>query len=105
MNAKLVAVAIVCALCMHVHGYDRDEKAPNVACDVVIVGGTTAAFAAAIASAAEGVETCLIEPTDWVGGQLTASAVVTPSLQFLFDSFSVQPAIDFAWHTVWSLLM
>jgi hypothetical protein len=29
--------------------------------------------------------TCLLEPTDWVGGQLTASAV---------------PAIDFAWHKV-----
>jgi hypothetical protein len=53
--------------------------------DVVIAGGTTAAFAAAVASAQSGAKTCLIEPTDWVGGQITASAV---------------PAIDEAWHTI-----
>ncbi|AMV37447.1 FAD-dependent oxidoreductase [Planctomyces sp. SH-PL62] len=53
--------------------------------DVIIAGGTTAAFAAAVASAESGARTCLIEPTDWVGGQLTASAV---------------PAIDEAWHTI-----
>jgi hypothetical protein len=53
--------------------------------DVVIAGGTTAAFAAALAAADAGARTALIEPTDWVGGQLTASAV---------------PAIDEAWHKV-----
>lgn len=53
--------------------------------DVVIAGGTTAAFAAAVASAESGARTCLIEPTDWVGGQITSSAV---------------PAIDEAWHKV-----
>ncbi|MDG3005339.1 FAD-dependent oxidoreductase [Paludisphaera mucosa] len=53
--------------------------------DVVIAGGTTAAFAAAVASAQSGAKTCLIEPTDWVGGQITASAV---------------PAIDEAWHEI-----
>lgn len=53
--------------------------------DVVIAGGSTAAFAAAIASAKSGARTALLEPTDWVGGQLTASAV---------------PAIDEAWHTI-----
>lgn len=53
--------------------------------DVIIAGGTTAAFAAAVASAESGAKTCLIEPTDWVGGQITASAV---------------PAIDEAWHTI-----
>lgn len=53
--------------------------------DVVIAGGTTAAFAAAVAAAESGAKTCLIEPTDWIGGQITASAV---------------PAIDEAWHTV-----
>ena len=53
--------------------------------DVVIAGGTTAAFAAALASAESGARTALIEPTDWVGGQLTASGV---------------PAIDEAWHKI-----
>lgn len=53
-------------------------------CDVVIAGGTTAALAAALASADRGAKTCLLEPTEWLGGQLTATGV---------------PAIDQAWHT------
>lgn len=51
--------------------------------DVVVAGGSTAAFAAAVAAAESGARTALIEPTDWVGGQITSSAV---------------PAIDEAWH-------
>jgi hypothetical protein len=53
--------------------------------DVVIAGGTTAGFASAVAAAESGARTALIEPTDWVGGQLTASGV---------------PAVDEAWHKV-----
>jgi hypothetical protein len=53
--------------------------------EVVIAGGSTAAFAAAISSAQSGARTALIEPTDWVGGQLTSSGV---------------PAVDEAWHTI-----
>jgi hypothetical protein len=53
--------------------------------DVVIAGGTTAAFAAAISSAEHGARTALIEPTDWVGGQLTATGV---------------PAVDEAHHRI-----
>jgi len=52
-------------------------------CDVIVAGGSTAALAAALSSAEEGVKTCLLEPTDWAGGQMTASAV---------------SAIDFAHH-------
>lgn len=44
-------------------------------CDVIVVGGSTAALAAAISSADSGVKTCLLEPTNWPGGQMTASAV------------------------------
>jgi hypothetical protein len=55
--------------------------------DVVIAGGSTAAFAAALAAAEAGAVTALVEPTDWVGGQLTSSGV---------------PAIDEAWHTIQS---
>lgn len=51
-------------------------------CDVIIAGGSTAALAAALSSAREGARTCLIEPTDWAGGQLTAAGV---------------PAVDFPW--------
>ena len=53
--------------------------------DVVIAGGSTSAFAAAIAAAKSGAKTALLEPTDWVGGQLTSSGV---------------PAVDEAWHKI-----
>ena len=44
-------------------------------CDVIVAGGSTAALAAALASAREQRVTCLLEPTDWPGGQMTSSGV------------------------------
>ncbi len=69
---------------------DPSAVAAQVAasCDVVIAGGSTAGLAAALTSAREGADTCLLEPTDWPGGQITAAGV---------------PAIDFAWHKVGTL--
>jgi hypothetical protein len=49
-------------------------------CDVVIIGGSTSALSAAFAAATNGVKTCLLEPTNWIGGQLTASGV--PAIDF-----------------------
>lgn len=57
----------------------------EITADVVIAGGSTAALAAAIASADSGADTVLIEPTDWIGGQLTSSGV---------------PPVDEAWHKI-----
>lgn len=57
-------------------------------CSVIVVGGTTAAYAAAITAAdnaQDGEIVCLTEPTDWLGGQLTSSGV---------------PAVDYAHHDV-----
>ena len=59
-------------------------SASDIRCDVVVIGGSTAALFAALHSAREGAVTCLVEPTDWMGGQLTAGGV---------------PAVDFAWRT------
>jgi hypothetical protein len=53
--------------------------------DIVIAGGSTAALAAAFAAAEEGASVALLEPTDWIGGQLTSSGV---------------PAVDEAWHKI-----
>lgn len=53
--------------------------------DVVICGGSTAALAAAFTAAEEGASVALLEPTDWIGGQFTASGV---------------PAVDEAWHRI-----
>lgn len=64
------------------------DTAAKKYCDVIIAGGSTAALAASIASADVGAKTCLLEPTEWVGGQMTASAV---------------SAIDWAWHKVGTL--
>jgi hypothetical protein len=47
----------------------------DVACDVLVVGGGTGGVAAALAAARAGRTVCLIEETDWIGGQLTAQGV------------------------------
>lgn len=43
--------------------------------DVVIIGGGTGGFAAALASAESGKSVILTEETVWIGGQLTSQAV------------------------------
>jgi hypothetical protein len=55
-------------------------------CQLLIVGGTTSALGALL-SASKLIHTrvCLLEPTDWVGGQLTAELLSAP---------------DFAWHKI-----
>ncbi|MCA9239253.1 MAG: FAD-dependent oxidoreductase, partial [Planctomycetales bacterium] len=53
--------------------------------DVIVCGGSAAALAAAFTAAEEGASVALIEPTDWIGGQFTASGV---------------PAVDEAWHRI-----
>ncbi len=58
------------------------QRTEEIRCDVLVVGGSTSALFAALHAAREGAVTCLVEPTDWLGGQLTAGGV---------------PAVDFAW--------
>jgi len=53
--------------------------------DVGVAGGSTAALATAYTAAECGARVALLEPTDWTGGQLTASGV---------------PAVDEAWHKI-----
>ncbi len=47
----------------------------EVTCDVLVVGGGTGGTAAALAAARAGRRVCLLEETDWIGGQLTAQGV------------------------------
>ena len=54
------------------------EPSANIeekACDVLVVGGGTGGIAAALAAARAGRRVCLLEETDWIGGQLTAQGV------------------------------
>ncbi len=48
---------------------------PELTCDVLVVGGGTGGTAAGLAAARAGRRVCLLEETDWIGGQLTAQGV------------------------------
>ncbi|HTV73227.1 MAG TPA: FAD-dependent oxidoreductase [Candidatus Acidoferrales bacterium] len=46
--------------------------------DIVIVGGSLGGVAAALRAGAAGCSVCLLEPTDWLGGQFSAQGVTRP---------------------------
>lgn len=46
-----------------------------VECEILVAGGGTGGVAAALAALAEGRQVCLLEETDWLGGQFTAQGV------------------------------
>lgn len=88
LRARLTALCLgVCLVLRAAVGaaVTRAAEDSSLEFDVVVAGGSTAAFAAALAAAETGARTALIEPTDWVGGQLTSSGV---------------PAVDEAWHSI-----
>jgi len=53
------------------------DAAPDreIDCEVLVAGGGMGGVAAALAAARRGCRTCLIEETDWLGGQLGAQGV------------------------------
>jgi len=51
------------------------RSVPVQACDVVVVGGELGGTAAALEAARRGARVCITEPTNWVGGQMTAQGV------------------------------
>ena len=57
----------------HTHGNATTQHE----CDVAVAGGSLAGLIAALTAAdvSPSIRVCLIEPTDWPGGQLTSSAV------------------------------
>ena len=55
--------------------------------DVLVVGGSAGGTAAALAAAEAGVSVCLVEETDWLGGQLTTQGVCTPDEQQHIETF------------------
>lgn len=50
----------------------------EVSYDVVVVGASLGGVAAALRAAAMGASVCVLEATDWVGGQFTAQGVTKP---------------------------
>ncbi|TWT48294.1 FAD-dependent oxidoreductase [Botrimarina hoheduenensis] len=86
MNSRLLkSVITAVAISFSTVGFGGEKNDAAQHYDVVIAGGSTAALAAAFAAAEEGASVVLLEPTDWIGGQLTSSAV---------------PAVDEAWHKI-----
>jgi len=75
----------VLILLITIHSIDSSIRTIDD-CQLLIVGGTTSALGAALsASRILGTKACLLEPTDWAGGQLTAELLSAP---------------DFAFHTI-----
>ena len=59
----------------------------EIACEVLVVGGGTGGVAAALAAARRGRRVCLVEETDWLGGQLTAQGVSALDEHDLIERF------------------
>ena len=59
-----------------------------VECDVVVIGGSVAGLSAAVTAAKEGANTCLLEPTDMLGGQMTSNGI--PALDFSSEHCDAQ---------------
>ena len=65
---KIVALAVLLAV-------EERFVVKEIRADVIVVGGGTGGFAAALAAARLGKEVVVTEETDWLGGQLTSQGV------------------------------
>lgn len=66
----------------------RDKVAPSY--DVIVAGGGTGGFGAAIQAARSGARVLLIEESEWLGGQMSAAAVGTMDEDGLWGKFPVR---------------
>ena len=64
-----------------------DRAGGAILCDVLVAGGSAGGVAAALAAAECGATVCLLEETDWLGGQLTVQGVSTPDENRYIESF------------------
>jgi flavin-dependent dehydrogenase len=61
--------------------------AVNIDCDVLVVGGGTGGIAGALAAARHGCSVCIIEETDWLGGQFTSQGVAALDEHAYIETF------------------
>ena len=54
---------------------DAGAPAETIECDILVVGGGMGGVAGAWAAARRGHRVCLLEETDWIGGQMTAQGI------------------------------
>jgi len=60
--------------------------ATDVAYDVIVIGASLGGVASALRAAAMGASVCLLEATDWVGGQYTSQGVTKPDENAYIDT-------------------
>jgi len=63
--------------------FSSESSVTELSCDILIVGGGTGGVAAALAATRHGKRVIVTEPTDWIGGQLTAQAVPPDENQWI----------------------
>jgi hypothetical protein len=66
----------------------------EIECDVLVAGGGTGGVAAALAACRRGCWTCLIEETDWLGGQLSAQGISALDEHEHIESFGGTASYD-----------
>src|ERR1700689_160085 len=64
-----------------------DRVATDINCDVLVVGAGTGGVAGALAAARHGCSVCLIEETDWLGGQFTSQGVAALDEHAFIEKF------------------
>lgn len=68
MSKKILVAVLIAVMAFNVNGKNFD---------VIVAGGGTGGFGAAIQAARMGCKVLLVEETDWIGGQMTAAGVCT----------------------------
>lgn len=64
-----------------------EKPTETVECDILVVGGGAGGTAAALCAGRSGRAVCLVEPTQWLGGQLTSQGVSALDEHRYIESF------------------
>lgn len=63
------------------------EAETTLSTDILVCGGGLGGVAAALAAASSGAQVCLLEETEWLGGQATSQGVSAPDEHSWIESF------------------
>ncbi len=77
-----------------VRDISREAPIREIECDVLVAGGGMGGVAASLAACRRGARTCLIEETDWLGGQLSAQGVAALDEHEYIENFGATASYD-----------